>query len=464
MWERICTRRGAAGFTLVEVLVSLAILALVGVAVSAISITGVIGINSSSQERQADAISAQWASLAFARDVQGAAAVVPECAPGVGQHLVTVQASDADRKIEYRTSDSGGVHNLVRVECGPGGASRVVIDELDFAPEVGCQQPDGSSGACMPATAPRQITLRVSRTAEFAFELDGSRRTTDGNSYDQPLEVPTFVALGGDTPLEAGGNSALEVVGNAYINRPTSSEVAVDLYGSAQLRVSGEFELQQGALCSGCPTRSNKQPGTYRTRLLDPLRFLAAPDTSSMTVQSDCPVQAGVRVCQPGIYTTAFPPSGGGGGGVKDYVLQPGVYALRDGIKVTNGSLTGDDVLLYNESGNVKINGADLDLEPPTTGIYSGILFFQARSNSDQFEIVGNAALAALTGTIYAPNSTNVVLGGGGGEIARRPRHRPEPADLRSRDGDRRWQLSRPFVRAAAPTCPGAAAISSVRR
>ncbi len=417
MWERICTRRGAAGFTLVEVLVSLVILALVGVAVSAISITGVIGISSSSQERQADATSAQWASLVFARDVQGAAAVVAECAPGIGQHLVTVQASDADRKVEYRTRASGGTHKLIRVECGPGGASRVVIDELDFAPEVSCQQPDGSSGPCMPATAPRQITLRVSRTAEFAFELDGSRRTTDGNSYDQPLEVPTFVALGGDTPLEAGGNSALEVEGNAYVNLPTSSSVAVDLYGSSQLRVSGEFELQQGAVCSGCPTRSNKQPGTYRTRLLDPLRFLAAPDTSSLTARSDCPVQAGVRVCQPGIYATAFPPSGGGGGGVKDYVLQPGVYALRDGIKITNGSLTGDDVLLYNESGNVKINGADLDLQPPATGIYTGILFFQARSNSAQFEIVGNAVLAALTGTIYAPRSTNVVLGGGGGEM-----------------------------------------------
>ena len=73
------------------------------------------------------------------------------------------------------------------------------------------------------------------RTSSFGFELDGARRTTDGNSYDQPLEVPDFVALGGDTPPKASGDGALEVVGNAYINRPTSSTVAVDLYGDSRL-------------------------------------------------------------------------------------------------------------------------------------------------------------------------------------------------------------------------------------
>ena len=31
--------------------------------------------------------------------------------------------------------------------------------------------------------------------------------------------------------------------------------------------------------------------------------------------------------------------------------------------------------------------------------------------------INGNAALASLTGTIYAPGSTSVVLGGGGGTL-----------------------------------------------
>jgi prepilin-type N-terminal cleavage/methylation domain-containing protein len=411
-------QRGAGGFTLVEVLASVAILALIGVAVTAISLAGIVQIRDGAQERGREATTAQWASVAFARDVQGAAAVVAECAPGRGDHLVTVQASDDASQVEYRRVSTADGYQLLRVECG--GGSRVVVKELASPPEVRCEAADGSVGPCQPATAPRRISLDISSSSSFSFALDASRRLTDGNSSGPPLEVPDFVSLGGDTPLEAGGTSRLEVIGNAFINRPPDTEVAVDLRGTSQLEVSGAFELQQGAVCSGCPSRANKLPGTYQTRLLDPLRFLPAPETTGLTTQTDCPVQGGVRVCQPGIYPDEFPPAaggGGGGGGVKDYQLQPGLYVLRDGIKVNNGSLTGTGVLLYNEAGNVKITGAALDLLPATSGAYSGILFFQARSNSAAFEIVGNAALASITGTIYAPASTDVVLGGGGGDL-----------------------------------------------
>jgi len=423
--QRSGRRAGAAGFTLIEVLVTIVILALIAVAVTAVSIAGVVSIGDSSSERQQDATTAQWTSTRFARDVQGASALVAECLPGAGTHLFTVQASDSARRIEYRSDPAGdGTFRLIRGECGSG-TTDVVVRELQVAPEVACEQPDGSVGLCVAGTAPRRVTLKVSRTSSFGFELDGARRLTDGNSTSPPLEVPTFVALGGDTPFEAGGNSQLQVVGNALINTPTSGLPAVRLSGgpgspadptSYRLRVSGDFELQTGATCVGCPTHSDKQPGTYETRLLDPLRFLPVPDTSTLVARTNCPVESGVRVCQPGIYAMEFPPAVGGGG-VKDFELRPGVYVLRAGMKVTNGSIIGSDVLIYNETGNVKVTGADLDLSPPSSGAYSGIMFFQARSNAAQFEIVGNAQLASLIGTIYAPASSNVVLGGGGGEL-----------------------------------------------
>ena len=86
-------------------------------------------------------------------------------------------------------------------------------------------------------------------------------------------------------------------------------------------------------------------------------------------------------------------------------------------MEVHNGSVVGSDVMIYNEIGDVRINGADLDLSPQSSGAYTGIMFFQARSNAEEFSILGNAQLASLTGTIYAPSSVNVVLGGGGGEM-----------------------------------------------
>ncbi|MDQ2677120.1 MAG: hypothetical protein M3Y51_00140, partial [Actinomycetota bacterium] len=303
--------------------------------------------------------------------------------------------------------------------------TRRVVGDLQVEPQVTCEAADGTIGPCVAGTAPRRITLRVSRTSSFGFELDGSRRLTDGNSPDPPLEVPTFVALGGDTPFEAGGNSQLQVIGNALINRPSSGPAAVRLSGgpgspgnpaSYRLRVTGDFELQEGATCVGCPTHSESQPGSYQTRLLDPLRFLPTPDVASATPRTNCPVDSGVRVCQPGIYTTEFPPALGGGG-VRDFELRPGIYVLRDGMRVNNGSVAGSDVMIYNEVGQVRVTGADLNLSPPSSGTYSGIMFFQARSNVAEFHILGNAQLASLTGTIYAPASANVVLGGGGGEM-----------------------------------------------
>ncbi len=424
--QQLGRRAGAAGFTLIEVLVTVVVLGLIAVAVTAISLSGVVAIGDDSSERQQDATTAQWTSTRFARDVQGASALVSECAPGAGTHLFTVQASDSSQRIEYREEAAGdGTFRLTRTECG--GSTEVVVRDLQIEPTVSCELPDGTVGACASGTAPRRVTLQVSRTSSFGFELDGARRLTDGNSTAPPLEVPTFVALGGDTPLEAGGNSQIQVIGNALINRTTSGLPAVRLYGgtgspadpsSYRLRVSGDFELQGGpADCSGCTGRADKQPGTYHTRLLDPLRFLPAPDTSTLADMDDCPNDGtGVRVCQPGIYDDPFPPALGGGG-VKDFQLRPGIYVLRAGMKVTNGSIVGSDVMIYNEIGDVKVTGADLDLVPPASGTYSGILFFQARTNSAEFQIVGNAQLASLIGTIYAPASTNVVLGGGGGEL-----------------------------------------------
>ena len=295
--QRVGRRSGAAGFTLLEVLVSLFVLALVAVAVTAMSLTGFVSIGDGAQERQQDATTAQWTSIRFARDIQGASSLVGECAPGAGTHLFTVQASDSVDQVEYRSHETTPrTFQLTRTVCGPGGSSRRVVGDLQVQPTVTCEDDAGTVVACAAGTKPRRVTLRVSRTSSFGFELDGARRLLDEDSGVPPLEVPTFVALGGDTPFEAGGNSQLQVIGNALINRPSSGPAAVRLSGgpgspsnpnSYRLRVSGDFELQAGATCVGCPTHSETQPGTYQTRLLDPLRFLPSPDTASLPVRDE---------------------------------------------------------------------------------------------------------------------------------------------------------------------------------
>ncbi len=90
-----------------EVLVSIAVLAIIGVGVSAISLSGVIAIKDSTAERQDVAVATQLATMVFARDVQGSSGVVEECAGSVGgSHLFTLGPSVAgDASVEYRYSE-----------------------------------------------------------------------------------------------------------------------------------------------------------------------------------------------------------------------------------------------------------------------------------------------------------------------------------------------------------------------
>lgn len=410
-------RCGASGFTLVEVLVAVVLLGLIAVSVAAISIPGVLRISDDNQERQLDATTAQWSSVVFARDVQGAGQLgAPGDCTSTGDPLVALVASDElTPTVEYRVAGAGPFE-LVRAECG--GTERTVVEGLDDPPAVECRDAAGSTVACTPGTSPRVVNLEVDRTDSFGFELDGARRATGGAGDPPPpppLEVPDFVALGGAVPLSIGGTSRIEVVGNAYINAPTPG-VVVNFNGGATLDVSGDFKLQDGGTCPDCGSNANTVPGSYAVALPDPLRFVPAPDASALSVRTDCPVTPvdgeDRRVCQPGVYPVEFPPSGPGGG-VKDYVLDPGVYVLQDGLRMTNGSITGDGVLLYNETGSISVQGGDLDLEPAPSGQYADLLVVQARDNANEIRINGNGAIASLAGTIYAPGSSGVILGTG---------------------------------------------------
>lgn len=412
-------RRGASGFTLVEVLVGVVLLGLIAAAVASISLSGVFRTSDEAQARQADAVAAQQASLVLARDVQGAEGIAAACSgtPAGRVALVTLQPSDGSAAIEYQTEapPATAPFSLYRVRCEPGGQTgRAILEDLVSEPAILC---DGA--ACVPTTvadpAPRVVSLEVERTATFDFELDGARRLTDGNSTAPPLDVPDFVALGGSMPLSIGGSSTLVVQGNAFINAPDSGTLAVNFNGGAQLQVTGDFRLQTPGVCENNCANANQVPGTYTTALPDPLRFLPAPDTSSMATRTDCPI--GVvggeqrRICEPGIYPS-FPPTGGSAS-VKDYVLEPGVYVLQDGMKVTNGSLEGTGVTFYNQTGEIDIQGGDFNLTAPDSGPYARILLFQARDNDAEIKINGNGSISVLNGTLYAPGSDGVLLGSG---------------------------------------------------
>jgi Flp pilus assembly protein TadG len=104
--------------------------------------------------------------------------------------------------------------------------------------------------------------------------------------------------------------------------------------------------------------------------------------------------------------------------------FEPGIYIIDRGSITINGqaTVTGDDVtFIFTSStgsgyGDIRINGgANVVLSAPTSGDFSGVLFFQ---DADTPTAVGNSLLftggstTELTGVIYAPSNDVTFTGG----------------------------------------------------
>jgi hypothetical protein len=94
--------------------------------------------------------------------------------------------------------------------------------------------------------------------------------------------------------------------------------------------------------------------------------------------------------------------------------LSPGVYIVSGGnFKINaNANISGSGVTIYIMAGSsVHINGtATVNLSAPTSGTYSGMLFFGDRSGTDDITFNGTAA-SKLTGAIYFANQEISYLG-----------------------------------------------------
>jgi hypothetical protein len=98
--------------------------------------------------------------------------------------------------------------------------------------------------------------------------------------------------------------------------------------------------------------------------------------------------------------------------------LNPGIYVINGGNGLTFGSGTqkgGNGVFFYLENGATLTidNGADVDLVAPSTGTYSGILFYQEASDTNELSIQGGST-AVINGAIYAPGATVYMSNGSG--------------------------------------------------
>ena len=95
--------------------------------------------------------------------------------------------------------------------------------------------------------------------------------------------------------------------------------------------------------------------------------------------------------------------------------LNPGVYVINGGsLKInSNGVINGTGVTFYLTNGaTLDFNGnADINLTAPTSGPYSGILFFGDRTQATAINKINGDASSSMTGAFYFPSQEVDFLG-----------------------------------------------------
>lgn len=188
------------------------------------------------------------------------------------------------------------------------------------------------------------------------------------------------------------GNSTLTLKACVLMSNSVASD-AIKEQGSSIINVSclvsvGGTDLTAAATLTDC-----KAPITQAPPAADPFANLPVP-----TDPGNCRNDNG-NTLQPGNYC-----SGMGLNGTVN--LKPGTYIVSGGdFKVNaNANVSGTGVTIYlTGDSRVSINGnATLDLSAPTTGTYSGILFFGDRSNAAAVNNTFNGTAGShLTGALY---------------------------------------------------------------
>ncbi|WP_040310047.1 pilus assembly protein TadG-related protein [Asticcacaulis biprosthecium] len=198
------------------------------------------------------------------------------------------------------------------------------------------------------------------------------------------------------------GNSTATFIG---CNVMTNSLSASSIYSQGSTRVTAPCLMTTGGVSLGALVTQTvcESAMVGLPPVADPFRNVPEP-----TIPGACQNSNGATL-QPGRYC-------GGLSINKNVNFNPGVYIIDGGTFRVNGNstLNGSGVIFYlANNATLAFNGNTvMNLSPPTSGTYSGMLFFGSRSNATTTSITvnGNAA-STMTGAIYFPKQPVSYLG-----------------------------------------------------
>ena len=207
--------------------------------------------------------------------------------------------------------------------------------------------------------------------------------------------------------VQVQGNSTLNLTGCDVMSNSVASN-AVNVWGSAKLMAdcvmsAGGITNKAGLTLTGCLAGITQAP-----RVADPFAALPAPSPGQNRSIPNGNGNKGTTTLQPGSYSNGMSLSG-------TVVLSPGTYYVSGGNFTVNANanVSGSGVTIYLVAGSqVSMNGnASVTLAAPTSGTYSGILFFGDRTAAGGSNTFNGDASSGFTGDLYFPTQQVSYLG-----------------------------------------------------
>ncbi|CAN7522373.1 pilus assembly protein TadG-related protein [Mesorhizobium sp. LjRoot246] len=199
--------------------------------------------------------------------------------------------------------------------------------------------------------------------------------------------------------VEFSGNTSVKVT-HCVIMSNSNAPDAIKLQGSASLQA--DCLISAGGVSLSNPVTT----------------VCAAPITQALPAAdpfADLPTPVAANPCQNDNKATLSPGTYCSGMNLKGNVtLSPGVYVVQGSFKINaNAAITGDGVTIFmSGSSTVSMNGnASVKLSAPTSGAYSGVLFYGDRTGIAASSTFNGTADSLLTGAIYFPKQQVSYLG-----------------------------------------------------
>ena len=295
-----------------------------------------------------------------------------------------------------------------------GGATQSAITQL-ASTDATTSGWNASTGTITVNTPPTSGTHKISRAVEVILTQSQPRFFTALFNAKPVLIRTRAVAVYNDLgyacllALNKSASAAVNFWGNSsatftdcnvYSNSisPTGFQQGGSSTASMPCALSaGGFNVTSGLTVTSCSA-----PVSNAAEVADPYAALPAPP-----IPNGC-TNGNSSSLSPGKYCNGLTING-------TTTLAPGVYVISGGtLKINaNANVTGSGVTFYLTNGaTVQMNGnANVNLSAPTSGTYSGILFYGDRTQANNSNTINGTASSSMTGAIYFPSQQVSVLG-----------------------------------------------------